>query len=94
MNAHGKETGMTKTEDTVVRPVAYPTGTEGYNPCVPIAEKYLLTIREASAYFNLGVKHLRRLAEGNTDGFSICNGNRYMIIRPKFEKFLDESSSI
>ncbi len=61
---------------------------------VPIPEKYLLTIREASAYFNLGVKRLRRLAEDNTDSFSLCNGSRYLIIRPKFEKFLEEVSSI
>ncbi len=61
---------------------------------VPISEKYLLTIREASAYFNLGVKRLRRLAEDNTDSFSLCNGSRYLIIRPKFEKYLEEASSI
>jgi len=61
---------------------------------VPIWEKYLLTIREAAAYFNLGVKRLRRLAEENTDTFAIYNGSRYMIIRPKFERFLNESSSI
>ena len=54
----------------------------------------MLTIREASAYFNLGIKHLRRLAEENTEGFSVYNGSRYMIIRPKFEKFLDESTTI
>ncbi len=56
---------------------------------VPIPEKYMLTIREASAYFNLGIKHLRRLAEENTEGFSVYNGSRYM-----FEKFLDESTTI
>ena len=61
---------------------------------VPIHEKYLLTIKEASAYFNLGIKRLRRLAEDNTDSFSAYNGNRYMIIRPKFEEYLAESSSI
>ena len=61
---------------------------------VPISEKYMLTIREASAYFNLGIKHLRRLAEENTEGFSVYNGSRYMIIRPKFEKLLDESTTI
>ena len=61
---------------------------------VPISEKYMLTIREASAYFNFGIKHLRRLAEENTEGFSVYNGSRYMIIWPKFEKFLDESTTI
>ena len=61
---------------------------------VPIPAKYLLTIKEASAYFNLGVKQLRKLAEENMTGFSIRNGSRYMIIRPKFEKFLEDTSSI
>ncbi len=61
---------------------------------VPIKDKYLLSIREAAAYFNLGIKKLRRLAEDNTDTFSIYNGSRYMIIRHKFEKYLEETSSI
>lgn len=61
---------------------------------VPIPEKYLLTIKEASAYFNLGVKQLRKLAEENMSGFSIRNGSRYLIIRSKFEKFLEDTSSI
>ena len=64
------------------------------NVIVPIHEKYLLTMKEASAYFNIGVKRLRRLAENNMDAFGVYNGNRYMIIRHKFEKFLEESSSI
>ena len=61
---------------------------------VPISEKYLLTIKEASVYFNLGVKQLRKLAEENMTGFSIRNGSRYLIIRSKFEKFLEDTSSI
>ncbi len=61
---------------------------------VPIKDKYLLTIREAGAYFNLGIKKLRRMAEDNTDNFSIYNGSRYMIIRHKLEKYLEETSSI
>ena len=64
------------------------------NVIVPIHEKYLLTMKEASAYFNLGIKRLRRLAEDNIGTFAVHNGNRYMIIRQKFEKFLEESSSI
>ena len=64
------------------------------NVIVPIHEKYLLTMKEASAYFNIGVKRLRRLAEDNMDAFGVYNGNRYMIIRPKFEEYLAESSSI
>ena len=75
-------------------PMANEHEQEARDVAVPISEKYLLTIREASAYFNLGIKRLRRLAEDNTASFSVRNGSRYLIIRPKFEKFLDESAAI
>lgn len=61
---------------------------------VPVCEKYTLTIREAAAYFNIGIKKMRRLAEENTSRFSVFSGNKYLIIRPKFEKFLDDSSEV
>ena len=32
---------------------------------IPINEKYSLTIQEASEYFSIGVKKMRRLAEDN-----------------------------
>lgn len=63
-------------------------------PIVPVPEKYLLTIKEAASYFNIGTKKLCRLAEENSDRFSVYSGNRYLIIRPKFEKFVDDSSEI
>lgn len=55
---------------------------------VPIKDKYLLTIREAGAYFGLGTKLLRRMAEENEGGFAITIGNRYMIIRNRFEQYI------
>lgn len=61
---------------------------------VPINEKYTLTIKEATLYFNIGVKKMRRLAEENLGRYAIYSGNRYLIIRTKFEKFIDESSAI
>lgn len=61
---------------------------------VPINEKYTLTIREASEYFNIGVKKMRRLAEDNLGRFAVYSGNRYLIIRTKFEKFIEESSAV
>ena len=61
---------------------------------VPLGEKYALTIKEAAVYFNIGNKKLRRLAEENLGRFAVESGNRYLIIRPKFEHFLDHSSSI
>lgn len=48
---------------------------------VPIKDKYLLTIREAGAYFGLGTKYIRRMAEASEGGFAIFIGNKYMIIR-------------
>ena len=61
---------------------------------ITLGEKYMLTIREASIYFNIGVKKIRRLAEDNLGVFSIYSGNRYLIIRPKFEEHLSRISTI
>lgn len=67
---------------------------ENENVTMPVSEKYMLTIREASVYFNIGVKKMRRLAEDNTGRFAVFSGNRYLIIRAKFEKFLEECSTL
>ena len=40
---------------------------------IPISEKYMLTINEAAAYFSIGVKKLRRMAEDNEGKFAITN---------------------
>ena len=39
-------------------------------------------------HFNIGSKALRRLAESHTDEFAIVMGNRYLIIREKFEAYI------
>ena len=57
-------------------------------------EKYLLTIKEAGEFFNIGVKKMRRLAEENLGVFSVYSGNRYLINRTKFEEFLCNTSTI
>ena len=67
---------------------------ENENVTMPVSEKYMLTIREASVYFNIGVKKMRRLAEDNTGRFAVFSGNRYLIIRTKFEKFVEECSAL
>ena len=61
---------------------------------IPVSEKYTLTVKEAAAYFNIGVKRMRRLAEENTGRFAVYSGNRYLIIRTKFEEFIAGSSTI
>lgn len=67
---------------------------EEKNVPITLGEKYMLTIREASIYFNIGVKKIRRLAEDNIGVFSIYSGNRYLKIRPKFEEHLCRISTI
>ena len=53
------------------------------NTDVPIWEKYTLSIEEASRYFRIGEKKLRRLAEENLDsGWVIVNGK--MCIRDSY----------
>ena len=37
---------------------------------------------------------MRRLAEDNLGRFAVYSGNRYLIIRTKFEKFIEESSAV
>lgn len=57
---------------------------------IPIWEKYTLTIEEASKYFRIGEKKLRKLAEDNPDAsWLIMNGNRLQIKRRQFEKVID-----
>ncbi len=65
------------------------------NANVPISEKYMLTISEAAAYFQIGENKLRRLAEENRDAkWRFQNGNRIQIKRKLFEKTLDETDTI
>ena len=65
------------------------------NTDVPIWEKYTLTIEEASKYFRIGEKKLRKLAEENLDsGWVIVNGNRMQIKRKQFEKIIDTLDEI
>lgn len=61
---------------------------------IQLSEKYMLTIKEAAAYFNIGIKKMRRLAEENTDSFGVYSGNRYMIIRTKLEEYLLNNSTV
>ncbi|MCM1223302.1 MAG: excisionase [Lachnospiraceae bacterium] len=62
---------------------------------IPISEKYTLTIREASCYFGIGEKKLRRLAsEKPTANWVILNGNRVLIKRKQLEKTLDSTDAI
>lgn len=62
---------------------------------VPIWEKYVLTIEEASAYFQIGRDKLHRIIEENPDAdFILMNGTRMQIKRVAFERYVDRLSAI
>lgn len=53
--------------------------------------RYTLTIEEAARYYHIGEAKIRRLVEEHpNEDFYILNGNRILIKREKFEKFLDQ----
>ena len=54
---------------------------------IPVHQKYLLTISEASEYFSIGVRKLREFAGVHPD-LAIFHGNKYLIFREKMEEYI------
>lgn len=62
---------------------------------LPMNQRFTLTIKEASLYFHIGEKKLRRIAaEYDGAAFLVCNGRKVLIIREEFETFLRQTSCI
>jgi len=62
---------------------------------IPVWERYMLTITEASNYYHIGENKLRMIAEEHIkENFIIMNGNRVLFKRQKFEKFLDNATVV
>ena len=60
---------------------------------VPLWQKYMLTITEASEYFNIGEKKIRQIVQENSAAdFILNNGVKVLIKRVKFEQFIDAVS--
>lgn len=64
------------------------------NKSEALKDKYLLTVKEATFYFNIGTKKMRRIAEDNLGNVAVFCGNRFLIVRAKFEEFILNSSEI
>ena len=56
---------------------------------ISLSEKYLLSVPEASEYFGVGIKRMRRIAEGNEGNFTLEIGEKYLVIRHKLEEWFD-----
>lgn len=60
-------------------------------------KKFLLTVKEASLYFNIGENKMHRIVNDYLDSdykFVVQNGGRNMIKRQMFEDFLNQTTSI
>ena len=67
------------------------------NQNVPIWQKYMLTVDEATQYFGIGEKKIRNLISENVDTdfcFTVQIGNKSLINRRKFEDFLNQITSL
>ena len=61
---------------------------------MPLWERYLMTIEEASSYFRIGENKLRQLANEYKEECVVMNGNRMLIKKKKFEKVIDRLEQI
>ena len=61
---------------------------------VPISEKYLLKIEEASVYFNIGRDKRYELAKIRGADYVVHNGRNILINRKKLEEYLLEERYI
>ena len=61
----------------------------------PVWNRYILTIVETAEYYHIGEKKLRRLVDEHPKAdFIIMNGNRVLLKKKQFERFLDDASYV
>lgn len=61
---------------------------------VPIWEKAALTLEEAAAYSGIGQNKIREISNAKNCEFVLWVGNKRMIKRKQFEKYLASAHSI
>ena len=62
---------------------------------VPVYQKFLITIEEASEYYGIGVKTLYRLIHNNREAdFILEVGSHYKLKRELFEEYLKYSTNL
>lgn len=62
---------------------------------IPIGRRYTLTIEEAARYYHIGESKLSSIIDANPNGdFYVMNGNRALIKRKKFERYLDMATAV
>lgn len=61
---------------------------------VPIWHKSNLTLEEAAAYSNIGLNKLREITDDEDCNFVLWVGNKRLIKRELFDKYLSDTYSI
>ena len=61
---------------------------------VPIADKALLTLEEATAYYGIGMNEIRELTNADQCPYVLWNGSKRLIKRKPFEEYLYSLYSI
>lgn len=57
--------------------------------------EYTLTLNEASEYFGIGYKKLKLFVQEHSDAdFVLWNGNRALIKRELFQKYMDDQMNV
>lgn len=56
---------------------------------IPVWEKYALTIKECAEYTNIGENRLRELIRMDGGKFVLAIGNKTLIKRKEFEKYMN-----
>ena len=62
---------------------------------IAFCDRYMMTIVEAGAYFHIGARKMRELVKGHEGAkWMLYNGNRVMIKRELFQKWMDQQTVI
>lgn len=61
---------------------------------IPVWEKILLTVDEAAALFNINKNKIRKISNDDNCSYVLWNGNKKLIKRKQFEKYLFDTYSI
>lgn len=62
---------------------------------ITVWRRYTLTIEEADGYYPIGEGKLRMLIDAHPNkDFYVINGNRALIKREEFERYLDRATAV
>ncbi len=61
---------------------------------IPVSEKYLLTVDEAAAYFNIGRDKLYEFAKEDETKFILRNGRNILFKKEAMEEYLKYAPTI